>query len=134
MAFKLATAIRNSRMTDIITAIDAGPSAGKINIYSGTRPATGGTATTLIASLTLSDPSFPAPVNGVATANAITADSSAAASGTMTWARITTSVGAFVMDCDVGLTASGADIKFPSVAVSSGQTVSISSFVLTDSN
>lgn len=132
MALGFLVALRNNELDEITALIDAGAGAGLIRIYDGTRPATGGTATTLLAELTCSDPSFPAASSGAMTANAITDDSSANATGTATWFRVVDSNGAFVLDGDVGT--SGSDLNLDSVSITVGQTVSISSFVLTAGN
>ena len=87
MALGFATTLRTSRATVVRDAIDAGSGPGKIRIYNGTRPATGGTVTTLLAELTCSDPCGTV-TNGVLTLSTITADSSADNSGTATWFRI----------------------------------------------
>ena len=63
MTLGLATTLRNARLDQITTAIDAG-TAGLLRIYDGSRPATGGAATTLLAELTLSDPSSGAAAAG----------------------------------------------------------------------
>lgn len=116
--------------------IDAGAGAGTIKIYSGTQPATADTAlsgNTLLAQLTFSDPAFGATnTSGVATANAITDDSSADATGTATFARIEDSNSNTIFDCDVGT--SGATINLNSVSITSGGTVSITSFTITHPN
>jgi hypothetical protein len=57
---------------------------GKVRIYSGTRPATGGTATTQLAELPCNATFAPAASGGVLTMNAITSDASADATGTAT--------------------------------------------------
>lgn len=57
MALAFATTLRNAMLDEIKTALDAGAGAALIRIYDGTRPATGGTATTLLAELTCTDPS-----------------------------------------------------------------------------
>jgi len=134
MAISLNTTVRNNRLDQVTTAIDAGAGAGTINIYDGTRPATGAAVTTqvLLATLTFSDPSFPAAAAGTMTANAITDDSSADATGTATWFRVVDSDSNFVMDGDVGT--SGSDLNLNSVSITAGVTVSISSFVLTAGN
>ena len=72
MTLGLATTLRNARLDQITAAIDAG-TAGLLRIYDGSRPATGGAATTLLAELTLSDPSSGAAAGGVLTFSAITA-------------------------------------------------------------
>ena len=131
MAMGLADTIRNNRLTQILNAIDAGPAAGFLRIYDGTRPAKGGTATTLLAELTFSDPSGTVSA-GVLTFSAVNQDPSANATGTATWARIVDSTGAFVADFNVGT--SGSDINLNSVAISTGQAVQITSATITEGN
>lgn len=127
----MAIALRNARL-DAITTF-AGTSA-KLRIYNGTQPATGGTATTLLAELTCSASAFAAAAsNGVLTLNAITADSAADATGTATWARITKSDGTtHVLDCTVGT--SGADIILNTTSLVSGAQVSVTSATITEAN
>jgi hypothetical protein len=134
MALAFADALRNSQLDEITADIDAGSGAGLIRIYDGTRPATGAAITTqtLLATLTLSDPSFPAASSGSMTANSITDDSSADATGTASWFRVVDSDSNFVMDGDVGT--SGSDLNLNSTAITAGVTVSISSFVLNAGN
>jgi hypothetical protein len=130
MALGLATALRTTRATAIRDAIDAG-AAGLLRIYDGVRPATGGSATTLLAELTLSDPCGTV-LNGVLTFSAITQDSSANNTGTATWFRIVTSAAAFVLDGSVGT--SGADLNLTTTSVTTGQPVQVTSLVFTEGN
>tara|TARA_R110002072_G_scaffold273239_5_gene433977 strand:+ start:12296 stop:12697 length:402 start_codon:yes stop_codon:yes gene_type:complete len=132
MALGYLTALRNNMLDEITALVDAGTGAGKIRIYDGSRPATGGTATTLLAELTFSDPSSGAAAAGALTASAITDDSSANATGTATWFRVVDSNNVFVYDGDVGT--SGSDLNLDSVSITTGQTVSISSWVITEGN
>lgn len=134
MALEFADTLANARALAITNARDAGTGAGKIRIYDGVRPAKGGAATTLLAELTFSDPSAPAAVAGVLTANAITGDPSADATGTATWFREVDSDNVFVMDGDVGLSGSGADLILNDVNVVVGLPVNISSYVNTEGN
>ena len=67
MAIAYAATLRNS-MLDAITTL-AGASA-LLRIYDGTRPATGGTATTLLAELTCNATFAPGAAAGVLTLNA----------------------------------------------------------------
>jgi len=130
MAIAYAVPLRNT-MLDAITSL-AGASC-LINIYDGTRPATGGTATTLLAQLTGNATFAPAASGGVLTLNAITQDSSANATGTATWFRIYASNGTtHVMDGNVGT--SGSDLNLTTVSIVTAQPVSISSFVITEGN
>lgn len=110
----------------------AGASA-LLRIYNGTQPATGGTATTLLAELTCNATFAPAASGGVLTLNAITQDSSADATGTATWFRIVQSGGStHVFDGTVGT--SGADLNLNSTSIVAAGTVSISSFTITAPN
>jgi hypothetical protein len=130
MTVGMSTTLRNARLDAITTA--AGGSA-KLRIYNGTRPATGGTATTLLAELTCNATFAPAASGGVLTLNSITADSAADATGTATWARIVKSDGTtFVLDCSVGT--SGADINLNTTSIVSGAAVSVTSATITEGN
>lgn len=128
----LATTVRNSMLNAIRDAIDVGATAGLLRVYDGVRPATGGTATTLLAELTFSKPSAANAASGVLTFSAITSDSSANATGTATWCRIVDSTGTFVADGNVGT--SGADYNLNTVSIVLGQTVSATSATITDGN
>jgi hypothetical protein len=130
MALGYASGLRNAQL-DAITTF-AGNS-GKLRIYSGTRPATGGTATTLLAELTCNATFAPAASGGVLTLNAITQDASADATGTATWFRLVKSDGTtHVLDGDVGT--SGSDLNLNSTSITSGATVSVTSFTITCGN
>jgi hypothetical protein len=118
-------------MLDAITTGDR--RRGLLRIYDGTRPATGGTATTLLAQLTCSATAPRAQRRGVLTLNAITQDSSADATGTATWFRIVkSSGGTFVMDGSVGT--SGSDLNLTTTSIVATQPVSVTSFVITEGN
>lgn len=129
MAVGYSTALRNARLDAITTA--AGASA-KLRIYDGTRPATGGAVTTLLAELTCNATFAPAASSGVLTLNAITQDSSADATGTATWARIVTSGATFVMDLGVGT--SGQEVTLNTVSIVVGGVVTCTSAVITAGN
>jgi hypothetical protein len=129
MALGMSTTLRNARLDAITTAVGA---SGKLRIYDGTRPATGGTVTTLLAELTLNSTFAPAASSGVLTANAITADTAADATGTATWGRVVTSGGTFVLDCTVGT--SGTDVVLNTASVVANANVAVSSFVITEGN
>lgn len=126
----LNTALRTTRANTIKTDIDKGGGAGFLRVYDGTRPATGGTATTLLAELTFSYPCAASASSGVLTFSAITADSSANATGTATWGRIVDSTGAFVADISVGT--SGAEFILNTVSIVLGVQVSCTSATSTE--
>lgn len=130
MTVGFSTAVRNARADAITT--QAGGSC-KLRIYNGTRPATGGTATTLLAELTCNATFAPSASGGVLTLNSITSDSSADATGTATWARIVKSDGTtHILDCSVGT--SGADINLNTTSIVAGAAVAVTSAVLTEGN
>lgn len=130
---RVATAARQAQCDAVVDLIDAGDGAGTIKIYTGTQPANANTAIsdqTLLATLTFSATAFgAADTSGVATANAITGDTSADATGTATWARIADGDGNTIFDCDVGT--SGATINLNTTSIVQGAAVSISSFTIT---
>jgi len=129
---RVADVTRNNRLNAVRDRIDSGPGAGVVEIRSGTQPADADDAAvgTLLATLTLADPSAPNAASGVLTFNAITEDSSADATGTASWGRVKTSDGNTVFDCDVGT--SGTTIVLNTVSIVVGGPVRITSFTLTD--
>jgi len=132
MALAFATTLRNAMLDQIKTALDAGSGAALIRIYDGTRPATGGTATTLLAELTCTDPSAGSASSGTLTFSSITQDASANATGTATWFRMVDSAATFVMDGNVST--SGSDLNLTTTAIVATQPVSISSATITAGN
>lgn len=126
---KLANAAVNAEADALSDALDN----GYLRIYDGSQPATADTAISgqvLLAELRLGNPFSGAAVAGVLTANAITKDSSADASGTAAWFRLFKADGTTpVMDGSVG--AAGCDLNLNSVAISSGAEVSVSSYSFT---
>jgi|SRR5687768_3835254 len=130
MALAYNATLRNTMLDAITTA--AGASA-LLRIYSGSRPATGGAATTLLAQLTCNATFAPAASGGVLTLNAITQDASADASGTATWFRIVKSDGTtHVLDGNVGT--SGSDLNLTTTTIVAAQPVSVSSFTISEGN
>lgn len=124
----------NEAANAAVAAMGALCNSGKIRIYDGTQPATADTAiggVTLLAELTFNATAFAAPTAGVATANAITSDSSADNTGTAAWARCLKSDGTSpVFDCTVGT--SNADLIINTTSITAGATVSASSLTLTE--
>ena len=106
---------------------------GYIRIYDGTRPTNADTAVgaqVLLAELRFGADAFGAAVAGVLTANAITADSSANAAGTASWARILQSDGTTALwDDEVGTATS--NIVLNTVSIGLGANVSISALTHT---
>lgn len=129
MALGYVTTLRNAKLNAITTALGG---SALLRIYSGSRPATGGTATTLLAELTCNATFAPGASGGVLTLNAITQDSSADATGTATWFRLLTSGASAQIDGNVGT--SGSDLNLTTTSIVATQPVSVTSFTITDGN
>lgn len=129
MALGYAATLRNNRLQAIV---DYAGANALVRIYSGSRPATGGTATTLLAQLTCGA-TIGSVSTGVLTFNAITDDSSADSGGTATWFRIVKSDGStHVLDGNCGT--SGSDMNMVTTTITALQPVSITSWTITESN
>lgn len=130
MAPKFNVSLRNALLDAIITFAGGN---GYLRIYDGTQPVTGGTATTLLAEMRINATAAPAASGAILTLNPITADSSANASGTATWARWVKSDGTtHVMDLTCG--ASGTDVVLNTATIVAGVGVSITSASFTAPN
>lgn len=124
-----------------VDAAAAKANGGTLKIYTGTQPTDANTALgaqTLLATLTLSATAFAASTASgsagsrivTATANAITGDLSADATGTATWFRVLKSDGtSIVMDGAVGT--SGSDLNLATTSLVAGEEVDITSFAIT---
>ena len=133
MALSFSVAARNAQLDTLTTSVGT---SGFLRIYSGTRPANVAAPITgtLLAELVCNASAFAAAAaSGVLTANAISNDAAANATGTATHFRLWKSDGTTgVMDGDVAT--SGADLNLDSVSIVTGQVISVSSFVITDNN
>ena len=122
MAVTHPVAIRTLLADTVVDQIDLNTPPGKIIMQTS-----GGTT---VATLTFSNPAFGAATSGVATASAITADSSAVG-GTVAKAEFRQGGGTAIVLCSVTATGGGGDITLNSVIISAGQSVSISSLTYT---
>lgn len=124
----------NAVVTSLCDTMAALCNTGYLRIYDGTQAATADTAVgaqVLLAELRFSATAFAGAVNGVATANAITADASANATGTATWFRVLKSDGSTVVwDGSVGT--SSADLVLNTTAIVTGASVSVTALTLTE--
>ena len=90
----------NDVLASINDNLNLGSGAATIKLYTGTKPAgpdTAITSQTLLGTLTCSDPAGTVATRTL-TFDTITADSSADATGTATWARLADSAGVAVID------------------------------------
>lgn len=122
MAVTYSTTVKNSRLTVVKDAIDAGASAGVLEI--GT---TG--MGSVLATIPLADPCGSVSA-GVLTFTMPQSDTNADATGTAAEARIKDSNGTAIIS---GLTvgASGANINLSSVSITAGDTVTLNSAAIT---
>lgn len=122
---KLSVAGRNLAL-DTVAALLNG---GFLDIYDGTQPSDPSVAITTqvrLSRVTFGNPAFSASSSGVATANAITDDLSAAATGTASWYRCMKSDGVTAV-MDGSAATSAANLNLTTVNIVAGARVSISS-------
>jgi len=127
MAVTYSTAVKNTRLDAVTTAIDAGtgsPSAGSLQI------GTAGMAAVLAVIDFNSPTAAPAAAGGVLTFSMPQSDTAANATGTAAAAIIVDADGTTIVS---GLTVgtSGTDIILDSVSLTAGQTVTINSATIT---
>ncbi len=122
MPVNYVTAVKNTRMTAVLNAIDAGSGAGKINIY------TAGYAGLLV-SINLADPCGTVAA-GALTLSGMPKSGLGASAGNAAIARILDSADTVVAE---GLTVgiSGTDIIIDNVNIAVGQTVNITAGAIT---
>lgn len=131
MVVHIAHQVAIDACANINAKIDAGSGAGKLIIYSGTRPAQADAApsgATVLVTFTLGDPAFAAPTtvgnNATASANAV-APVQAVANGTASFFRIVDSADNPVLDGSVTDTAGNGDLKLSTTAIVTGIDVSV---------
>ncbi|MEX8520059.1 MAG: hypothetical protein AB3X44_16235 [Leptothrix sp. (in: b-proteobacteria)] len=130
---KYSAVLKNAQQAAITSTVGA---SALLQIYSGTQatnPDTAIGAQVLLATLTCNATFAPAASGGVLTLNSITngtGTAGAAGGTTATWFRITTSGATPHVDGTVGI--SGADLNLNNTSIATGQTVSVTSFTLTN--
>jgi hypothetical protein len=129
------TQLANATVNGQADNLSARLNNGYLRIYSGSQPANADTALsgqTLLAELRFNATAAPAASAGVITFNSITSDSSADATGTAAWYRCLNSDGTtVVMDGTADVTGNTPNLVLNSVSISSGATVSVTSFTHT---
>ena len=121
MSITHGTNARNAAADAVVDSIDAG-GAGTLQFQTS-----GGTP---VATLTFGATAFGSASAGVATANAITSDSSAAG-GTTTKGVVKSGAGTVIINFTVTATGGGGDIELSSTTIATGSAVSVSSLTYT---
>lgn len=129
MATRISTASRNAAADAIAVLLDG----GYIEIRDGAQPATPATAAsgTLLGTLNLGGPAFGAAANGTATANAITDDNDADASGTAGWFRAYDAIDNAVIDGAITGEGGGGELELDDTDIVAGGVISVNSWTIT---
>lgn len=131
----MAISLSDARANAALDTLTASCASGKLRIYSGTPPADADTAlsgNTLLAELTMNATAFGSAASGVLTANSITSDSAADATGTAAFFRIYQSNGTTcVLQGTVTATGGGGDMEVGTVSFVANAVISVSSLTLT---
>lgn len=127
MAFRLSTTGRNKFVDGFTPELNS----GKIRIRTGSQETNVGDSDggTLLATLTFGSTAFGSSSSGTATANAITSDTSAAASGTAGHFRLYKSDNSTI-EADGTCGQGSGDMSFDNSSIVAGGTVAISSFTI----
>ena len=126
---KLSNSLANTQANAAATEFNT----GYLRIYDGAQPTNADTAVgaqVLLAELRFNATAFGSASAGVLTANALTADSSANATGTAAWYRCLKSDGTAVL-CDGTVGTATSNLILPSTSIVSGTQVSVTAFTHT---
>lgn len=122
MATTHPTAVRTAVADFVVDQLDEGTPPGTLVFQTS--------GDVEVATLTFGNPAFGAAAAGVATANAITPDTSATG-GTVAKARLKNQAGTDKILCSVTATGGGGDIELDIIAIVAGRTVSMDSLTYT---
>jgi hypothetical protein len=134
MAVQLSVAARNARLDQIESTIGA---TAVLKIRTGAQPASCAAADsgTVLATLTLPADWMAAASAGAKAKSGTWSDTSADATGTAAHFRVYESTGTTCgIQGTITATSGGGDMELDNTSISSGQTVTITSFTLTDGN
>ena len=136
MSIRYAATLRGTRLDDVTAAVGSG---GKLRIYDGVQPATGGAVTTLIAELSWAGAFATAASissNGGDTLlvvnDPVTSNVTKLGTTTATWFRVVSSANVFVFDGSVGM--GTGDLQLGTTSLSFGQPIDITSFIIHEGN
>lgn len=134
MAIQFSAAVRNARLDSIETTIST---AAVLKIRTGSAPANVATADsgTVLATMTLPSDWMAAASGGAKALSGTWQDASADASGTAAHFRVYASDGTTAhIQGTVTVTGGGGDLQLDSTSITSGQSVTVTAFTLTDGN
>ncbi len=134
MALQLGTTLRTNRVGQIATTI--GASGAVLKIWTGAMPANCAAADsgTQLVHIALPNPYFNAASSGQVTMTGTWSEASADATGTAGYFRMYDSGGTCHLQGTVTATGGGGDLTLNNTSIAAGQTVTITSFTLTDGN
>lgn len=113
----LPNATRSAACDAVVDKVDQDAAAGKLKLYTS--------GASLLATLTLPDPSFGAAANGVATLNGVPISGTASASGTVDNYAVTDGADVVIWTGPVG------EITIDNAAVNNGQAVRVTAMTFT---
>lgn len=121
--------LKKARFDAIATAISAGASLPKMNIYAGTRPADMGspTGSTLVCTVLINRPVYKTPQSGTTALINTAAESNVLADGTPTWARIFDGSNNPMVDLDIG---EGLDVQVNQASFVAGSKLTVSALTI----
>ena len=136
MAMGYPTPLANIQLDCITTSIG---NAALLRIYDGSRPATGGAATVKLAEFTMGTPFAPSLLSTGTRVllPTLPAATTAAASGTASWARLVKANGTstdFFIDFSVTGTGSGGDITLNATIIGTGAAVTVTAASISAGN
>jgi hypothetical protein len=121
-----SNSVLNSMLNTITSAINSGPSPGRLKIYSGPKPRPGEAITTQILLADFEFDSPPAePASDVLLQFKPIEPVSAVGEGLAVWCRATNSNNVYVFDGSIGRPDSNSDVRINDTDISIGNTVSI---------
>ena len=113
----------NAAVDAVVDLVDAGAGAGTITIMESDN--------TVLGTLTCSDPAFGASALGIATADTITKDDAADASGTAAKFKVEDSDGNTIYSGSVGLTGAGEACELNTLNIVAGVDIELTALTLT---
>jgi hypothetical protein len=131
MAEKIGVATQNRQADSLGSTFYGG---GNLKIYSGSQPSTADTSPTgtLLVTITLPATPFAAASSGVIAKSGTWSGVAGAGSPTNAgWFRIQTSGNTHPLDGAITATGGGGELELDNIAITSGQTVTINSFTIT---